>query len=78
MFVFCMCMHIDLAVAWRNVQEREEIIEFSERETIERDERRQNKALILPEIVRPRSVSFGEILPRKDHRRTRQRPRCLR
>ncbi|XP_011267877.2 cytosolic carboxypeptidase 2 [Camponotus floridanus] len=65
-------------VAWRNIRECEEIIEFSERETIERDERRQNKALILPEIVRPRSVSFGEILPRKDHRRTRQRPRCLR
>lgn len=72
-------MHTGLAVAWRNTREQrcEEIIEFSEREMIEKDERRQNKALILPEIVRPRSVSFGEILPLKDHRRT-QWPRCLR
>ncbi|XP_029166234.1 cytosolic carboxypeptidase 2 [Nylanderia fulva] len=67
-------------VTWRNTREnREEIVELSERETVERDERQQEKTLILPEIVRPRSVSFGELLPRKDHRRTRQRrPRCLR
>ncbi|KMQ95365.1 cytosolic carboxypeptidase 2-like protein [Lasius niger] len=67
-------------VVWRNTREhREEIVELSERETVERDDRQQNKTLILPEIVRPRSVSFGELLPRKDHQRTRQRrPRCLR
>ncbi|KYQ46662.1 Cytosolic carboxypeptidase NnaD [Trachymyrmex zeteki] len=63
---------------WRSKQEqREEIIGLSERETTEKEER-QEKALILPEIVRPRSVSFGELLPRKDHRKTRQHPRCLR
>ncbi|XP_018365065.1 PREDICTED: cytosolic carboxypeptidase 2 [Trachymyrmex cornetzi] len=63
---------------WKSTQEhREEIIELSERETTEKDER-QEKTLILPEIVRPRSVSFGELLPRKDHRKTRQHPRCLR
>ncbi|CAL1675295.1 unnamed protein product [Lasius platythorax] len=67
-------------VVWRNTREyREEIVELSERETVERDDRQQNQTLILPEIVRPRSVSFGELLPCKDHRRTRQRrPRCLR
>lgn len=43
-----------------------------------RRERRQGKTLILPEIVRPRSVPFGEPMPRKDHRKTRQRQRCLR
>ncbi|KYN37082.1 Cytosolic carboxypeptidase NnaD [Trachymyrmex septentrionalis] len=60
---------------WRSTQEhREEIIELSERQTIEKEE----KTLILPEIVRPRSVSFGELLPRKDNRKTRQHPRCLR
>nr|XP_012234961.1 PREDICTED: cytosolic carboxypeptidase 2 [Linepithema humile]XP_012234962.1 PREDICTED: cytosolic carboxypeptidase 2 [Linepithema humile] len=65
-------------VEWKSTREhREEIIELSERETTEKEER-QNKTLILPEIVRPRSVSFGELLPRKDHRKTRQRPRCLR
>lgn len=62
-----------LTVVWRNAREnREEIAELSERG-------QQEKTLILPEIVRPRSVSFEELLPRKDHRRTRQRkPRCLR
>ncbi|XP_077280921.1 uncharacterized protein LOC143907805 [Temnothorax americanus] len=65
-------------VAWRSTQEyREEIIELSERETTEKEERRE-ETLILPEIVRPRSVSFGELLPRKDHRKIRQQPRCLR
>ncbi|XP_011689976.1 PREDICTED: cytosolic carboxypeptidase 2 [Wasmannia auropunctata] len=65
-------------VTWRNKQEyHEEIIELSERETAEK-EGGQEKRLILPEIVRPRSVSFGELLPRKDHRKTRQRSRCLR
>ncbi|XP_029662311.1 cytosolic carboxypeptidase 2-like [Formica exsecta] len=65
-------------IAWRNTREhREEIIELSERETDERDERQRNKTLILPEIVRSRSVSFGELLPRKDYRRTHQRSRCL-
>ncbi|XP_024870764.1 cytosolic carboxypeptidase 2-like [Temnothorax curvispinosus] len=65
-------------VAWRSTQEyREEIIELSERETTEKEER-QEETLILPEIVRPRSVSFGELLPRKDHRKIRQQPRCLR
>ncbi|KAG5322826.1 NNAD carboxypeptidase, partial [Pseudoatta argentina] len=63
---------------WRSTHEhREEIIELSERETTEKEER-QEKTLILPEIVRPRSVSFGELLSRKDHRKTRQHPRCLR
>ncbi|KAG5314297.1 NNAD carboxypeptidase, partial [Acromyrmex insinuator] len=63
---------------WRSTQEhREEIIGLSERETTEKEER-QEKTLILPEIMRPRSVSFGELLPRKDHRKTRQHPRCLR
>lgn len=74
----CYIVHTCLAVVWRSTQEyREEIIELSERETTEKEER-QEKTLILPEIVRPRSVSFGELLPHKDHRKTRQRPRCLR
>ncbi|XP_011647853.1 cytosolic carboxypeptidase 2-like [Pogonomyrmex barbatus] len=65
-------------VVWKNTQEyREEIIELSERETTEK-EKRQDDALVLPDIVRPRSVSFGELLPRKEQRKTRQRPRCLR
>lgn len=71
-------VHAYLTDVWRSKQEqREEIIGLSERETTEKEER-QEKALILPEIVRPRSVSFGELLPRKDHRKTRQHPRCLR
>ncbi|XP_036145317.1 cytosolic carboxypeptidase 2 [Monomorium pharaonis] len=63
--------------AWGSTAQeyREEIIELSERETAEKGEQ-QEKTLILPEIVRPRSVSFGELLPRKEHRKTRQR--CLR
>ncbi|EZA59843.1 Cytosolic carboxypeptidase NnaD [Ooceraea biroi] len=65
-------------VVWRNTREhREEIVELSEAGPIE-EEKQQDKTLILPEIVRPRSVSFGELLPRKDHRKTRQRQRCLR
>lgn len=71
-------MYVDFTVEWKNTREHsEEIIELSERETMEK-ENRQDKTLILPEIVRPRSVSFVELLPRKDHRKTRQRPRCLR
>ncbi|XP_025162604.1 cytosolic carboxypeptidase 2 [Harpegnathos saltator] len=64
---------------WRRTsrERREEIVDLSETAVAEKEERR-NKGLILPEIVRPRSVSFGEILPRKDHRKTRQRTRCLR
>lgn len=66
-----------LLVVWRRTprERREEIVDLSE--TMEKEER-QGKTLILPEIVRPRSVSFGEILPRKDHRKARQRTRCLR
>ncbi|XP_014485623.1 PREDICTED: cytosolic carboxypeptidase 2 [Dinoponera quadriceps] len=62
---------------WRKTsrERREEIVDLSERE---RAVKETKKCLILPEIVRPRSVSFGEILPRKDHRKTRQRTRCLR
>ncbi|KAL0100470.1 hypothetical protein PUN28_019658 [Cardiocondyla obscurior] len=62
---------------WRSPQEylRQDIIELSE--TTEKEEQR-DKSLILPEIVRPRSVSFGELLPHENHRKTRQQPRCLR
>ncbi|XP_072756013.1 cytosolic carboxypeptidase 3 isoform X2 [Anoplolepis gracilipes] len=70
---------IEYDVAWSNTQQHREEISSFPRETIERDEKQeQDKTLILPEIVRPRSVSFGELLPRKDHQRTRQRTRCLR
>ncbi|XP_025992726.2 uncharacterized protein LOC105203436 [Solenopsis invicta] len=64
---------------WRSKQEyREKIIELSEKKRVEKEEQ-QETTLILPEIItRPRSVSFGELLPRKDHRKARQRPRCLR
>lgn len=73
----CICMHAGFTVGWKGIREHhEEIIELPEQETIEKEKRQ--KKLILPEIVRPRSVSFGELLPRKDHRKTRQRPRCLR
>jgi len=71
-------VHAYLTDVWKSTQQhREEIIELSEREATEKEER-QEKTLVLPEIVRPRSVSFGELLPRKDHRKTRQHPRCLR
>jgi len=71
-------MNIDLTVVWRSTRgHREEIVELSETRPIEK-KKREGKRLMLPEIVRPRSVPFGELPPRKDHRKTRQRQRCLR
>jgi len=74
-------MNIDLAVVWRSTRRhREEIIELSETRPIEKKKRESKRVrgLMLPEIVRPRSVPFGELSPCKDHRKTRQRQRCLR
>jgi len=74
----CYIVHACPAVVWRNTQEyRKEVTELSERDMAEKEEPRE-KTLILPEIMRPRSVSFGELLPCKDHWKTQQRPRCLR